>query len=162
MEDSVDIVRDLLEAVGNIINESEQATEKLARLQALATKTTATLTGMPGGGNSDKEALLAKLADERASWARVLERYVLASDVVRDFIEGSPLTDREKTLMLERYLGAMAWPYVYREINRMEPKVSERTMYRMHNRAFDKLVEYYNSGGLNEENTMLIRTIVQR
>ena len=162
MSESVEIVRDLLESLHIIWSESTNVREYLARLEAAATKTTTHLTGMPGGGQKDSEALLAKLADARNQWADIVMRYVVATSVVTDFINGSPLSDREKNIMLGRYVENRTWPRVLKLVNKTEPIITERTMYRMHNKAFDKLVEYYDKGGLSEETTNLIREVIQR
>ena len=162
MNESVEIIRDLLESLQVIWTESAAVKEYLTRLEARATKMTTHLTGMPGGGQKDSEALLAKLADARAQWADIVQRYVMATTVLTDFINGSPLTDREKDIMLSRYVENRTWPRVLKKVNAHEPKVTERTLYRMHNKAFTKLVEYYDKGGLSEETTDLIREVVQR
>lgn len=162
MTESMEIIRDLLESLQIIWNESRSVREYLAALEAQATKTTTHLTGMPGGGQKDSEILLAKLADARDQWADIVMRYVVATSVVTDFINGSPLEDREKDIMLGRYVENRTWPRVLKKVNKTEPQITERTLYRMHNKAFNKLVEYYDKGGLSEETTNLIREVIQR
>ena len=162
MNESVEIVRDLLESLQIIWAESKAVREYLARLEAQATKTTTHLTGLPGGGSKDSEVLLAKLADARDKWADIVNRYVIAASVVTDFINNSPLEDREKDIMLGRYVENRTWPRVLKKVNKVEPKVTERTLYRMHNKAFTKLVRYYDKGELSEETTNLIREVIRR
>lgn len=142
-------INDLLRSPVRLYEKAQKARELALRLEAQATKTTSHLTGMPGGG-SDKEQTLAKLADARTEWAKYANLRVIAADYVCKLIMGSALPDREKHILLYRYVGGHSWPDVVSFVREDGYNISERTIYRLHNAAVGKL------GGFNEEDTYFV------
>ena len=142
-------VDDLLRSPMRLFAKAQKARELAEILEAQATKTTSQLTGMPGGG-SDKEQTLARLADARDEWFKYARLSVDAMDYVYGFIIASALTDREKRVLCLRYLGGAKWPEVVETVRKEGYEISERTAYRLHNSAVEKL------GGFNEEDTYFV------
>lgn len=69
-----DPVREYFQSVYGLKLEIARLTERVRTLQAQCEKMTTVLTGMPRGGSSDPERLMALLADERAALdARLLQ-----------------------------------------------------------------------------------------
>ena len=125
---------------GNIY--SGLAKEKRDQYLALyerATKTTSHLTGMPSGGNSDHNLVLANLADASDStskwWKFLRER----RELIRNFLEEVNISEFHRDILIHRYVYNMKWaPMVY--ALREYDKPHEGTLRRHHDLALSECV----------------------
>lgn len=147
---SAESVRSFLESASLLNSVSKDKHSRFLSLWERATKTTSVLTGMPGGGNSDHEAVLATLADaedDSKRWeAFVTERKKL----VTQFIKDAEIDDYYKTLLIHRYVIGIGWHFIYLMF-RDTKELSERKMYYDHNKALEACAEWVNNTGKYKE-----------
>ena len=147
---SAESVRSFLESASLLNSVSKDKHSRFLSLWERATKTTSVLTGMPGGGNSDHEAVLATLADaedDSKRWeAFVAERKKL----VTQFIKDAEIDDYYKTLLIHRYVIGIGWHFIYLMF-RDTKELSERKMYYDHNKALEACAEWVNNTGKYKE-----------
>ena len=147
---SAESVRSFLESASLLNSVSKDKHSRFLSLWERATKTTSVLTGMPGGGNSDHEAVLANLADaedDSKRWeAFVAERKKL----VTQFIKDAEIDDYYKTLLIHRYVIGIGWHFIYLMF-RDTKELSERKMYYDHNKALEACAEWVNNTGKYKE-----------
>ena len=137
-----DPVREYLNSVLEARMEIKRLQHKVAQLEAQATKTTTIITGMPMGGNADRDAVLAVLADLTAEYQ---EKIVAAEKHERDvnlFIDSLPSSDVRALLRL-RYVEGFGWRKVLTALNKYGFHVSERNMFRLHGKALNEARERY-------------------
>ena len=147
---SAESIRSFLESASLLNSVSKDKHSRFLSLWERATKTTSVLTGMPGGGNSDHEAVLATLADaedDSKRWeAFVTERKKL----VTQFIKDAEIDDYYKTLLIHRYVIGIGWHFIYLMF-RDTKELSERKMYYDHNKALEACAEWVNNTGKYKE-----------
>ena len=147
---SAESVKSFLESASLLNSVSKDKHSRFLSLWERATKTTSVLTGMPGGGNSDHEAVLATLADaedDSKRWeAFVKERKKL----VTQFIKDAEIDDYYKTLLIHRYVIGIGWHFIYLMF-RDTKELSERKMYYDHNKALEACAEWVNNTGKYKE-----------
>ena len=120
--------------------------DRYLSLYERATKTTTQLTGMPSGGGSDRNALLANLADsvEKVStWVDILKQ---RQERVKEFLRDVPLNDTRRFILTQRYVLRSGWKPLFFQLQEME-KISERKMYYEHNRALEQCAQWVNTDG---------------
>lgn len=106
------------------------------------TKVTAELTGMPGGGTSDRNAALAAFSDLTRDY---YERLVAAEKhevEVTDFINRLQSSDSRVILKL-RYLDCKRWPKVLDALQRSGREMERAQMFKLHGRALNEARELY-------------------
>lgn len=131
-----DPVREYFQSVYGLKLEIARLTERVRTLQAQCEKMTTVLTGMPRGGSSDPERLMALLADERAALdARLLQAEGQTREV-EDFIARLP--DRlYREILSRRYIDCLRWPKVLEKLQDQGDYYEERQMFRLHGRALN-------------------------
>ena len=137
-----DPVRELLNSVLESRIEVKRIERKLAVLEARVTKITAELTGMPGGGTSDRNAALAAFSDLTRDY---YERLVAAEKhevEVSDFINRLQNPD-SRTILKLRYIDCKRWPKVLDSLNRAGRDIEQRQMFELHGRALNEARELY-------------------
>lgn len=103
-----DPVRRFLSSVAEARIEADRQTQRLQRLEAQATKVTASLTGMPRGGGGDSENLLASLADMRDQCSAAIVAAEQQVERVTEFIE--KLENPVSRIILKlRYCDCLEW-----------------------------------------------------
>lgn len=137
-----DPVRELLNSVLESRIEVKRIERKLAVLEARVMKITAELTGMPGGGTSDRNAALAAFSDMTRDY---YERLVAAEKheiEVTDFINRLQDSDSRAILKL-RYVDCKRWPKVLDAMNRAGRDISIDWLFKLHGRALNEARELY-------------------
>ena len=122
--------------------EMKRLQHKVSQLEAQATKTTTILTGMPRGGNADRDAVLAALADVTSDYREKIVRAERLEREVNEFIDSLPTRDCRMLLRL-RYIEGMSWKKVLSTLNAHGIHLSERQMYRLHGTALNEARERY-------------------
>ena len=140
--DNRDPVREYLNSVLESRMEIKRIKRKLDLLEARALNVTSQLTGMPRGGSSDRDAVLASLADVTAEYYARLVKAEQHELEVLNFIDEIPGSDYRKVLKL-RYVDRRRWPNVLRELQKSDARMSERTMFYIHGKALNAARELY-------------------
>ena len=147
---SAESVRSFLESASLMGAVSEDKHSRYLSLYEKATKTTSVLTGMPGGGGSDRGAVLATLADAEDDSKRwetfVKERKKLVSQ----FLNDAEIDDYYKELLIRRYVTGVGWHFIFLMI-RDTKEMSERKMYYDHNKALEACADWVNKTGKYKE-----------
>lgn len=141
-----DPVREYLNSVLEARMEIKRLQHKVSQLEAQATKTTTIITGMPRGGNADRDAVLAVLADLTVEYR---EKIVAAEKRERDvnaFIDSLPSRDCRVILRL-RYVEGFGWRKVLTALNKYGFRLSERQMFRLHGKALQEARDEYGKCG---------------
>lgn len=137
-----DPVREYLNSVLESRMEIKRIRRKLDLLEARALNVTSQLTGMPRGGNSDRDAVLASLADVTADYYGRLARAERHELEVLNFIDSLP--DRSHRIILKlRYVDCKKWPGVLRALQQTEENISRTTMFRRHGAALNAARDKY-------------------
>ena len=137
-----DPVRELLNSVLESRIEAKRIERKLAVLEARVTKVTAELTGMPGGGTSDRNAALAAFSDLTRDYYERLVAAEKRETEVSDFINRLPNTDSRIILKL-KYVDCKRWPKVLEAMHRAGRDIEQRQMFRLHGKALAEARELY-------------------
>lgn len=147
---SAESVKSFLESASLMGTVSEDKRSRYLSLYEKATKTTSVLTGMPGGGGSDRGAVLATLADAEDDSKRwevfVKERKKL----VAQFLNDAEIDDYYKELLIRRYVTGVGWHFIFLMI-RDTKEMSERKMYYDHNKALEACADWVNKTGKYKE-----------
>ena len=143
-------IRDFLESAKLVNSVSNDKLSRSLFLYERATKTTSVLTGMPGGGGSDRESVLANLADAKEDSKRWEDLARQQRERVKQFINEAEITDFQKQLLLRRYVMGLEWHFIFLLI-REQKDMSESTMYREHNRALEACADWVNRTGKYKE-----------
>ena len=116
--------------------------EQVASLRDLSFKATATLTDMPGGSRNvhSKESIVAKMMDLENEINADIDNLV---DIKRDVVSMiNSVDNKDCQLLLEmRYLCFMPWERIAIEMQR-----SLRSIYRLHDKALEKISQKINVG----------------
>lgn len=142
-----DPVRAFLSSVAEARIEARRLGFRVRRLEARATKLTASLTGMPSG-HGDSGDLLATLADLRSTCERSRVQAELQEAAVEQFIDR--LEDSTSRIILKlRYCDCLNWvdrPHrrsVIGELGKAGLNYSERQVYRLHGIALNEARKLY-------------------
>lgn len=122
--------------------EIKRIQRKLDLLEARVLNVTSQLTGMPRGGSSDRDAVLASLADVTDEYYKRLaeaERHELE---VLDFINTIPDT-RCRIILKLRYVDCRKWNSVLAKLQLTDEQASRPTMFRLHGKALNAAREKY-------------------
>lgn len=140
--DNRDPVREYLNSVLESRMEIKRIKRKLDLLEARALNVTSQLTGMPRGGNSDRDAVLAGLADATAEYYRRLAEAEQHELEVLQFIDSIP--DQMQRIILKlRYVDRRRWSGVLSELERFGEIMDRATMFRLHGKALNAARELY-------------------
>lgn len=114
--------------------EVEFKLEEIARLECLATRTTATLKSTPSGSNaatSKIETAVAKMEDQRTRLAEEVTELLKITEEVADAIN-KVQNYAEKQILKYRYLRFYDWKQIS-----ILMKMSSRQLYRLHSQALE-------------------------
>lgn len=144
---STDSVRVFLSSVAEARLEARRLGFRVRRLEAQATKVTATLTGMPSG-SGDKENLLASLADMRISCEKARVQAEIQEQKVTDFIDHleNPVS---RMILKLRYCDCLDWiekprrRTVQSEMAKAGLYYSSQHLFRLHGQALREARELY-------------------
>lgn len=148
-----DPVRSFLSSVAEARIEADRQTQRLQRLEAQATKVTASLTGMPRGGGGDSENLLAALADMRDQCSAAIVAAEQQVERVTEFIE--KLENPVSRIILKlRYCDCLEWGLrpkkghyygktVTSELRKAGIYYEATQLYRLHGIALNEARELY-------------------
>lgn len=152
-----DPVRAYLASVAEARLDAKRLGLKLRRLEAQATRVTASLTGMPGGGGSDRELLLAKLADMRVDCELAKLRAEEKEKEVAAFIDklDNPMSRMILKLRYCECLGWIATRKYQRSVQEELVKVAgldygDSNLYRLHGIALNEAREIYYKENKND------------
>ena len=137
-----DPVREYLTSVVEARMEIKRLQHKVAQLEAQATKTTNVLTGMPRGGGSDRDKVLATLADLTSDYCRRIAEAEKRERDVDLFIQSIPSRDSRLILRL-RYIEGFGWRKVLTALGKYGIHITERQMFRLHGKALQEARERF-------------------
>lgn len=137
-----DPVREFLNSATEAKLEIMRHRMRAEELECRCTKVTASMSGMPGGGNSDAQQLWATLADERTKEREAEKRETETYRQVEEFINKLPNSDHRAVLRL-RYLNGMGWVNVQMKLYEAGIFYSERHIYRLHGDALEAARELW-------------------
>lgn len=122
--------------------EIRRVRRKLDALESRAMNVTSQLTGMPRGGNSDRDAVLAALADATSEYYKRLAAAEKRELEVTEFIDSIP--DQTHRIILRlRYLDRKRWADILPILRKAGLCGEERWMYKLHGRALASAREKY-------------------
>lgn len=147
---SAESVKSFLESASLLNSVSKDKHSRFLSLFERATKTTSVITGMPGGGGSDREAVLATLADAEDDSKRWEEFVTERKKLVTQFIKDAEIDDYYKELLIRRYITGVGWHFIFLMM-RDTKDMCERTMYYDHNKALQACADWVNSTGKYKE-----------
>lgn len=122
--------------------ESSRLRRKMTILEERALSMTSQLSGMPRGGNADRNAVLAALADATSEYYAQLVDSISRELEVSAFINSLP-TMEHRIIMRLRYIDRMRWSKVLAALNAAGLDLSERQMFRLHGAALREARELY-------------------
>lgn len=130
--------------------ESSRLRRKMTILEERALSMTSQLSGMPRGGNADRNAVLAALADATSEYYAQLVDSISRELEVSAFINSLP-TMEHRIIMRLRYIDRLRWSKVLAALNAAGLDLSERQMFRLHGAALREAREIYDKQ-YNKEN----------
>ena len=107
---------------------------------------------MPQGGGSDRNALLASLADAKYEYYKWLHLWHDHVTVVRNFASEIVIPEIRRIIIWQRYVKKLTWPEILGVITSRlaeegkEP-ISERQMYYEHLKALEDCADWINLSG---------------
>ena len=143
-------IKDFLESAKLISSVSNDKLSRSLFLYERATKTTTMLTGMPGGGGSDRGAVLATFADaveDSKQWNVFAKQ---RRNLIKQFIKDAEISNLHKAILVWRYVLCAEWSLIF-SLLRNSRGISESTMYREHNRALEAAADWVNKTGKYRE-----------
>lgn len=111
-----------------------------------ATKTTAQMTGMPGGGGREKSDVYASVIDAKSDIRKWLEPLQARRELISSFLLEVEIDEYKKYILQMRYLMKMKWSEIAVKINAVKP-MSDRQLYRVHNTALQECADWVNETG---------------
>lgn len=132
----MDDCRAWLESYKEIRSEVQRLDNKLHSLQEQATKITPTLSDMPKGGNSDKEKVLAALADTRGELTRRYMEFLERQQKIESFIDRVD-GDLNRMILRLRYIELLKWPAVQEALMKAGVYYEERNLFVLHGKALN-------------------------
>ena len=140
--DNRDPVREYLNSVLESRMEIKRIRRKLDLLEARALNVTSQLTGMPRGGSSDRDAVLAALADATADYYRRLAEAEQHELEVLNFIDSIP-DQMQRVILKLRYVDRKRWPSVLSYLQKEGVDIQDRRMFQLHGEALKAARELY-------------------
>lgn len=129
-----DPVRLFLESVSFFEAEVQRRKQRADELRAACVRMTANLSGMPKGGGSDHDGLLAVYSDARTKELEAIKRAEEQRERVEAFIARiEPAIYRE--VLTLRYISCHGWGRVQRELRKAGRYYSDRQIFRIHDKA---------------------------
>lgn len=143
---SAESVRSFLESASVMGSVSGDKLSRYLSLYERATKTTSQITGMPGGGGSDHEAVLASLADavDDASRWRALAEHQRGR--VQKFLSEVDIKDSFRDLLTRRYCYGEGWEIILAN-QQWGKQLSRRAMFYNHKKALQACADWVNKTG---------------
>ena len=141
-------VKEYLRSVWYAREEIERLSLRIKEMEAQAMKVTASISGMPHGGNSDAQALWVRIVDDTDRLYAAINGYYDCIREVEDFIELIP-SDKYKAVLKLRYLDCLAWPQVAERLEHAGYYYDIRQIFRIHGAALQaarKIMEEENDG----------------
>lgn len=126
--------------------EYERLSLRIKEMEAQAMKVTTTLSGTPGGGNADAQALWARIVDDTDELYRLQHTYLSQIKAVEEFCDGIE-NSMEREVMKLRYVNCLKWRGVEEALDRAGLCYDERTIYRIHRAAMDSAQELWAKKG---------------
>ena len=123
-------LRLFLESVAASRREQERLQERISELEARCTKITATLSGMPGGGDADAERQWAALADEKARLTEQFELEIARAKRVEEFLNAMPYRLYRDVLM-RRYVHLQTVAQITDALGKTGKRRSQRQVERI-------------------------------
>ena len=123
-------LKTFLRSVEHSKAEQERLRERIAELESRCFKMTASLSGMPGGGSSDKERQWAALADEENRLSEQLAREIERARRVERFLDRIPVKLYRDALMY-RYVNLKTVPGVTEALAKTGKRRSQRQVERI-------------------------------
>lgn len=143
MQVTAESVRDFLSSGALIKDLSKDKLSRFLFLYEKATKTTSQITGMPGGGGSDHEAVLASLADAVDDVNKWKDLAARQRSLVREFLSEADIKESYRELLMKRYYYGEGWSIILEQIRPM----SRRTMFYDHKKALQACANWVNETG---------------
>ena len=137
-----DPVRVYLDSVLEARVESNRLRRKLELLEARALNITSQLTGMPRAGSSDRDAVLAALADAARDYYQKLAAAERKELEVVEFIDSLPTMESRMILKL-KYVDRKKWKQVLSSLTAAGLGMSERRMFQLHGAALNEAREQF-------------------
>ena len=150
---SAEVVRSFLESALLFSSLSEDQRNKYLSLYEAATKTTTAITGMPGGGGSDRDATLANLGDAETSLHRWEEIVREKRKVVKQFLKDAEIDDYYRDILWRRYIMGTSWDMILLLL-RDKQELSQRKLYYDHNKALEACATWVNETGKYKEEVL--------
>jgi len=122
--------------------EIKRIKRKLDLLEARALNVTSQLTGMPRGGNSDRDAVLASLADATGEYYRRLAEAEQHELEVLQFIDSIP-EQMYRVILKLRYIDRKRWSNVLSALSREGYDLEQRRLFYLHGKALNAAREKY-------------------
>lgn len=129
-----DECRAWLESYRELRTEANRLWQRHLRLAAQATRTTTQLSLVPGGGGSDRERMLAMLADSDEEAMSKHKEAVERMHEIEQFIDSLP-TRESRIILRHRYIELLSWVQVKRALEKSRIYYEERQIYNLHGLA---------------------------
>ena len=146
MQVTAESVRDFLSSGALIKDLSKDKLSRFLFLYEKATKTTSQITGMPGGGGSDHEAVLASLADAVDDVNKWKDLAARQRSLVREFLSEADIKDSYKELLMKRYYYGEGWSIILEQLQSSKSS-SRRMMFYDHKKALQAAADWVNKTG---------------
>lgn len=143
MKRQTDECRAWLESHRELRVEANRLWNRHLRLADQATRMTSQISAVPGGGGSDREKLLAALAD---SDGEAVEKYAQAEDrmhEIEDFIDQLP-TRSSRIILRYRYIELLRWQDIEKAMAKNHMNYTLDHIYRMHGAALKEARRAWN------------------
>ena len=115
--------------------EVDRLQRRVAELRARAEKTTTEISAAPKGSGSDREKLLALLADESGRVEERLQNFQRVYDEVQAFIDAVPGKPIWRVVLRLRYLDCLEWDSILYRLRESGVNYDERYVYTLHGEA---------------------------
>lgn len=130
-------VKSFLQSVWYARAEIDRLSDSVKELETQAMKMTASLTGMPRGGNADAQALWARIIDDTDKLYARQTFYYEHLKHVEAFIDLIP-QDKYREVLKLRYVNCMTWPEVARRLESVGYYYEIRQVFRLHGAALEE------------------------
>ena len=132
-----------LESYRELRDNVNRLNQKYARMLAQATRITPQLRDMPGGGDGDRERLLAALADEADDVLILRDKARARLMELEEFIDAIP-TPVSRTLLRYRYVECLNWVQVQFAMQKSGYYYERTHIYRLHGDALKEARQLWN------------------
>ena len=150
MEVSAESVKSFLESASLMGSVSDDLLSRYTSLYERATKSTSVITGMPGGGGSDREAVLAALVDAEDDADRWKAFATNQRELVKKFLQEAEIDDSYRELLFRRYITGVGWDFILVLMNE-RGSTCRRQMFYNHKRALEACADWVNRTGKYKE-----------